>query len=152
MPRATLDNGDPYFCHCHKTARLVANALQLSEQQWEMAFQSRFGAAEWLKPYAAERWQALPGEGIKHLNVVCPGFSIDCLETIDEIAYEGKEDFLEHGGEQFDYIACLNDGELHVDYFCHRLQKLLDTLTSSETSEVNRANSQELTIAAGANQ
>ena len=152
MPRATLDKGDPYFCHCHKTARLLADKLDLGEGEWEMAFQSRFGAAEWLKPYAAERWQSLPNEGAKHLTVVCPGFSIDCLETIDEIALEGKEEFIEAGGERFDYVPCLNDSEAHIDYMCQRLQPLIDAGLPSDDhiKQANLEKSRELAIAAGA--
>ncbi len=152
MPRATLDKGDPYFCHCHKTARLLAEQLKLDPDQWEMAFQSRFGAAEWLQPYAAERWKALPGEGSKHITVVCPGFSIDCLETIDEIALEGKEEFMEAGGEGFDYVPCLNDSAAHVDYMCQRLQPLIDAGLPSEDqiSQANLDTSRELALAAGA--
>jgi len=125
MPKATLIDGDPYFCQSHKTARLIAEQLNLGEAEWELAFQSRFGAAEWLKPYAAERWGALPNEGVKHLTVVCPGFSIDCLETVDEIANEGREDFLAAGGESFDYVPCLNDSSAHVELLAKRLQKQL---------------------------
>lgn len=132
MPKATLINGDPYFCQSHKTARLIADELNLDEDEWELAFQSRFGAAEWLKPYAAERWVALPKEGVKHLTVVCPGFSIDCLETIDEIAFEGREDFISAGGERFDYVPCLNDSSDHVDFMTERLQKLLTVVQGEE--------------------
>jgi ferrochelatase len=153
MPRATLDQGDPYFCHCHKTARLLAEKLQLTDGEWEMAFQSRFGAAEWLKPYAAERWKALPAEGTKHLKVICPGFSIDCLETIDEIALEGKEEFIEAGGESFDYIHCLNDSAAHVNYMVNRLRPIIDAGASDEDDQHRQqalAKSREFAIAAGA--
>lgn len=121
MPKATLEAGDPYFCHCHKTARLIADDLGLHESQWEMAFQSRFGKAEWLKPYVAERLQQLPGEGIKNLTVICPGFSIDCLETLDEIAVEGRESFLQAGGNSFDYIPALNATPAHVSFMTERI-------------------------------
>ncbi len=153
MPRATLDEGDPYYCHCHKTARLLATQLQLADNEWEMAFQSRFGAAEWLKPYAAERWQELPAEGAKHLNVVCPGFSIDCLETIDEIALEGKEEFIEAGGEAFDYIHCLNDSAAHVNYMVNRLRPLIESGNNQGESKPGPADleqTRELALAAGA--
>lgn len=121
MPKATLLAGDPYFCHCHKTARLVAAELNLHEDQWEMAFQSRFGMAEWLQPYAAERFLQLPLEGVKHLTVVCPGFAVDCLETLDEIAMEGRESFLNAGGEQFEYVPALNASSQHVSLMTDRL-------------------------------
>lgn len=121
MPKATLIAGDPYFCHCHKTGRLIAQALDLKEGEWEMAFQSRFGAAEWLQPYSAERWKALPTEGVKHLTVVCPGFAVDCLETLDEIAIEGRDEFLAAGGERFDYVPALNASPAQLELMIQRL-------------------------------
>lgn len=121
MPRATLEAGDPYYCHCHKTARLLAERLDLEDTRWEMAFQSRFGAAEWLKPYVAERLAALPGEGVHHLTVVCPGFACDCVETLDEIAMEGREIFLQSGGQRFDYVPALNAETAHVQLQVERI-------------------------------
>ena len=115
MPKATLKAGDPYFCHCHKTARLLVAELGLDEQQWEMAFQSRFGRAAWLQPYVVQRLEALPAEGVKHLTVVCPGFASDCLETLEEIAMQGRDSFLMAGGERFDYVPALNDEAAHAD-------------------------------------
>jgi len=123
MPKATLEAGDPYFCHCHKTARLLADELGLDKNQWEMAFQSRFGKAEWLQPYAAKRFIELPAEGIKNLTVVCPGFAVDCLETLEEIAMEGRDEFIAAGGERFDYVPALNAGSGHVDLMCDRIIK-----------------------------
>lgn len=121
MPKATLIAGDPYFCHCHKTARLIAEELDLEEHQWEMAFQSRFGAAEWLQPYVSERLKKLPDEGVKNLTVICPGFAVDCLETLEEIAMEGHDDFIEAGGEQFEYIPALNDSAAQVAFMADRI-------------------------------
>ncbi len=121
MPKATLEAGDPYYCHCHKTARLVAASLELQDEQWEMVFQSRFGKAEWLKPYAAKRFVELPAEGAKQLSVICPGFAVDCLETLDEIAVEGREEFLEAGGERFEYIPALNASATHVALLARRV-------------------------------
>ncbi len=121
MPRATLEAGDPYFCQCHKTARLIAEHLKVSDDDWEMAFQSRFGAAEWLQPYVAERLERLPGEGVKHLSVVCPGFACDCLETLEEIAIQGKQSFLQAGGERLDYIPALNADDRHVTLQVERI-------------------------------
>ncbi len=151
MPKATLVDGDPYFCQSHKTARLIAQQLKLDETQWELAFQSRFGAAEWLKPYAAERWAALPNEGVKHLTVVCPGFSIDCLETVDEIANEGREDFLAAGGEKFDYVPCLNDSPAHVELLANRLHKQLSAWmepgSSNDTTVLRQQSEKTLELA-----
>jgi len=123
MPKATLLAGDPYFCHCHKTARLIAAELNLHEDQWEMAFQSRFGKAEWLQPYAAKRFVELPNEGVKNMTVVCPGFSIDCLETLEEIALEGRDEFLSAGGESFEYVPALNSSTQHVELMVNRIMK-----------------------------
>ena len=123
MPKATLLAGDPYFCHCHKTARLIAAELNLHEDQWEMAFQSRFGKAEWLQPYAAKRFVELPNEGVKNITVVCPGFSIDCLETLEEIALEGRDEFLSAGGESFEYVPALNSSTQHVELMVNRIMK-----------------------------
>lgn len=109
VPKRSLLKGDPYHCECHKMARLIAENLGLAPHQWRTAFQSRFGKAEWLKPYTSEVLHELPGQGVKTLDVMCPGFPADCLETLEEIAMEGKEEFLTAGGEHYRYIPCLND-------------------------------------------
>jgi ferrochelatase len=108
MPKRTLLLGDPYHCECHKTARLLAAKLHLSPEQYVLTFQSRFGKAEWLQPYTSATLNALALGGTKRVDVICPGFTSDCLETLEEIAIEGKQIFLSQGGEQFNYIACLN--------------------------------------------
>ncbi|MCG9123713.1 ferrochelatase [Laribacter hongkongensis] len=115
MPEATLAQGDPYFCECHATARLLAEELELAPAEWEIAFQSRFGRAAWLKPYAAGRFAALPGEGVQRLDVICPGFVADCVETLEEIALEGRQTFIGAGGREFHAIACLNDDPVWLD-------------------------------------
>jgi protoporphyrin/coproporphyrin ferrochelatase len=109
VPRFTLDKGDPYHCECHKTARLLAEALELSERDYLVSFQSRFGKAEWLQPYTAPTATKLAREGVRRLDVICPGFVADCLETLEEIAMEVKQDFLAAGGKEFSYIPCLNE-------------------------------------------
>lgn len=109
VPKFTLSNGDPYHCLCQKTGRLLALELGLTDTQWTLTFQSRFGRAEWLQPYTDATLRALPGQGVKRLHVVCPGFPADCLETLEEIAMEGKETFLHAGGKEYDYIPALND-------------------------------------------
>lgn len=121
MPKATLEAGDPYYCHCHKTARLIAEELNLHEEQWEMAFQSRFGKAEWLQPYAAKRFVELPKEGVKNLTIVCPGFAVDCLETLEEIAMQGRDEFIAAGGETFEYVPALNDSLSHTSFMVERI-------------------------------
>ena len=109
VPRFTLDRGDPYHCECQKTARLVAEALVLRPEQYAITFQSRFGRAEWLKPYTAEVLAQFGRQNIGRVDVVCPGFVSDCLETLEEIAIEGKTVFLQAGGRDFHYIPCLNE-------------------------------------------
>jgi ferrochelatase len=111
MPRETLDKGDPYHCQSQKTARLLRERLGLAKDKLRIAFQSRFGRSEWLQPYFDRTLEKLPEEGIKRIAVVMPGFSADCLETLEEIAIRGKETFLESGGEAFAAIPCLNDSE-----------------------------------------
>ena len=109
VPKRTLLLGDPYHCECHKTARLLAAELGLKEGQYLVTFQSRFGKAEWLQPYTAPTLQQMARDGVKRVDLVCPGFTSDCLETLEEIAIEARHDFLSAGGREFHYIACLNE-------------------------------------------
>ncbi|NMM38620.1 MAG: ferrochelatase [Glaciimonas sp.] len=115
VPKRTLSLGDPYHCECHKTARLLAQALGLTQEQYLVTFQSRFGKAEWLQPYTAPTLQKLAKEGVKRVDLMCPGFTSDCLETLEEIAIEARHDFLAAGGQEFNYIACLNESTVWVD-------------------------------------
>ena len=116
VPRYTLDKGDPYHCHCQKTGRLVAEALELSEDQWTLSFQSRVGRDEWLRPYTDETVVELAGKGVGRLDVACPGFSADCLETLEEIAMQNAEFFEDAGGEALHYIPALNARADHIDF------------------------------------
>lgn len=125
IPRRYLDNGDPYHCECHKTSRLLAERLGLSREQYMTCFQSRFGREEWLKPYTDETLKRLPGEGVKAVDVFCPGFAADCLETIEEIDVENREYFLEAGGERFHYIPCLNDSPGHIQALAQLVEENL---------------------------
>ncbi|SMF49551.1 ferrochelatase [Pseudogulbenkiania subflava] len=109
VPRFTLDKGDPYHCECQKTGRLLAEELGLGKDQYVVCFQSRFGRAEWLKPYTSEVLAQLGKNHTARVDVICPGFVSDCLETLEEMAMEGKETFLTHGGGEYRYIPCLND-------------------------------------------
>lgn len=109
VPKRTLLLGDPYYCECHKTARLLADALGLREADYVVTFQSRFGKAEWLQPYTAPTLQELARQGVQRVDVMCPGFTSDCLETLEEIAMEAKAEFLHAGGKEFNFIPCLND-------------------------------------------
>lgn len=114
VPKRYLINGDPYHCECHKTGRLLAEHLGLSKDQYQVTFQSIFGREEWLKPYTMDTLKALPGEGHQHVQVICPGFAADCLETLEEIAVENKGYFTEAGGEKFSYIPALNAHADHI--------------------------------------
>jgi len=115
MPKRYLLEGDPYHCQCMKTSRLIAEELGLSEDDYMSTFQSRFGRDEWLKPYTDETLQGLPETGVKSLQIICPGFSADCLETIEEIGMENRDYFIEAGGERYEYIPCLNATATHID-------------------------------------
>ena len=114
-PRRYLNEGDPYHCQCLKTTRLVAELLGLAEDDYTTCFQSRFGREEWLQPYTDETLKAMPGHGVKSVQVICPGFSADCLETIEEIGMENRDYFMEAGGESFGYIPCLNSSSEHIE-------------------------------------
>ncbi|MDP9197952.1 MAG: ferrochelatase [Pseudomonadota bacterium] len=117
IPRRNADAGDPYGAQCEATARLVADRLALSPAQWSIAFQSRVGGARWLEPYTEERLAALGRAGVRKLSVICPGFSVDCLETLEEIAIRGRATFIDAGGHHFDYIPALNDDPAQIDCF-----------------------------------
>ena len=126
VPRYTLDKGDPYHCECHKTARLLAEALNLSAEETQVCFQSRFGRAEWLQPYTAATLATLGKQGMQRVDVICPGFTADCLETLEEIAMEGKSTYMQAGGKEFHNIPCLNEADdwIHAltDLVTHHLQ------------------------------
>ena len=109
VPHRSLTLGDPYHCQCHKTARLLERALGITDGSLMVTFQSRFGKAKWLEPYTEPTLRKLAGEGVKTVDVMCPGFVADCLETLEEIAQEAHEAFIESGGDSFRYIDCMND-------------------------------------------
>jgi len=121
LPELLTKLGDPYYNHCQTTARLIAERLGLNDKDWLLVFQSRFGKAEWLKPYCADTLAKLPEQGIKSVDMICPGFAVDCLETLEEIAMENKTIFLEAGGKGYRYIPALNDSDAHVNV----MEKLL---------------------------
>ncbi|NRA83367.1 MAG: ferrochelatase [Gammaproteobacteria bacterium] len=114
MPQRYVDAGDPYQLQCQRTATALANKLGLSEQQWTICYQSRFGKAQWLTPYTDLVLKGLPQQDIKHIDVVCPAFSVDCLETLEEIAQENHQYFNQQGGEGYRYIPALNDSDDHI--------------------------------------
>ena len=123
IPKKYLLNGDPYHCFCLKTTRLVKEKMGLSDDEIMTTFQSRFGKAEWLQPYTSETLKELPKQGIKDINIISPGFSSDCLETLEELEEENREYFMESGGEQYKYIPCLNDDDEHIDVFVNLIKK-----------------------------
>jgi protoporphyrin/coproporphyrin ferrochelatase len=116
IPQSYFEAGDPYFCHCQKTARLVAEELGLPRERYEVSFQSLFGKAEWIKPYTDRTITALAKSGLRSLDVICPGFSADCLETLEEMDGLNRETFLHAGGESYRYIPALNDRPDHMRF------------------------------------
>lgn len=125
LPEASRRSGDPYHDQCQRSAALIAQALGLSAQQWGIAFQSRFGRAQWLQPYCVDVLAELPRRGIRALEVACPGFAADCLETLDEIAHENRQVFLDAGGETYRYVPALNADPAHVALLAALLEPYL---------------------------
>jgi ferrochelatase len=121
IPKKYFDKGDPYHCYCHKTTRLMKEKYK--SINIETTFQSRFGPQEWLTPYTDKTLESLPKEGKKNVLAICPGFSSDCVETLEEIQIQGKESFLECGGENFDMVPCLNDNDDHIILLKSLIQK-----------------------------
>ena len=121
IPQKYFDKGDPYHCYCHKTTRLISE--KFTSIEIKTTFQSRFGPEKWLQPYTDKTLENLPKEGKKNVLAICPGFSSDCVETLEEIQIQGKESFLESGGENFDMVPCLNDNEDHIVLLQSLIQK-----------------------------
>jgi len=125
MPERNLHLGDPYYCFCAKTTRLVTEKLGLSQDEFVMTFQSRFGKAKWLQPYTDATMQALPNAGVRDVAIVCPAFSADCLETLEEIVGENGHIFTEAGGNKFRYIPALNDDDAHITMMANLVRPYL---------------------------
>ena len=123
LPDLLTKKGDPYYYQCLNTAELIATQLDLQEHEWRVVFQSRFGRAKWLQPYCIETLMTLPGEGFKNIDIICPGFAVDCLETLEEINMANRDIFIKAGGEQYQYIPALNDSDSNV-------QLMLDLIES----------------------
>ena len=121
IPQKYFDKGDPYHCYCHKTTRLISE--KFTSVEIKTTFQSRFGPEKWLQPYTDKTLESLPKEGKKNVLAICPGFSSDCVETLEEIQIQGKESFLESGGKNFDMVPCLNDNEDHISLLKSLIQK-----------------------------
>ncbi|MET0155904.1 MAG: ferrochelatase [Rickettsiales bacterium] len=126
LPKRNLELGDPYYCHCKKTGRLLAEALGLEKNAYTVAFQSRFGRAEWLQPYAVPTLEKLAQGGVRRVAVMTPGFASDCLETLEEISIGARAAFLKAGGENFLYVPCLNDSQDADDLFARLIARELE--------------------------
>jgi len=122
MPQRYVDAGDPYQQQCQRTAKALAHKLGLDDQQWQLTYQSRFGKAQWLTPYTDDVLAELPAQGIKDIDIICPAFSVDCLETLEEISLASKQVYTQAGGSSYRYIPALNDHDDHV----MMLKKLID--------------------------
>lgn len=123
IPRRYALAGDPYGDRCHATAQFVARRLALPAGRWSVAFQSRIGGARWLEPYTADRVRELAGQGLKRIAVICPGFAVDCLETLEEIAIRGRAEFLAAAGEEFEYLPALNDDAAQIECFARLVEE-----------------------------
>jgi ferrochelatase len=155
IPKDYFMAGDPYHCEACKTARLLAERLELDGTQWQLSFQSRLGPREWLRPYTDETLRKLAAEGVRRVQVICPGFSADCLETLEEIAMENRDTFLEAGGETYEYIPCLNAEPAHIDMLAglvaRHTRDWMPALTDAERA-AERDQCLRLARAAGADQ
>ena len=156
IPQRYFDQGDPYFCHCQKTARLVAEELELEDSEWQVVFQSRFGRDPWLQPYCDKTLEQLPDNGVRSIDIICPGFSADCLETLEEINMENREIFLQAGGDEYSYIPALNASAEHIDVICEVLTAHMfgwpETMPNWDAGEraVEEKHSRERALAMGA--
>ncbi len=144
VPLKYLLKGDPYHCECHKTSRLLAQRLGLSEEDYLTTFQSRFGREEWLKPYTDETLKSLPEKGVKSIDVFCPGFSSDCLETVEEIDEENRDYFMEAGGQRFSYIPALNATPGHIEALVQLIEDNLQGWTVPRNDPDQLAERQQL--------
>ena len=155
LPQRYLVSGDPYHCHCYKTTRLVAEKLKLNDDQYVQTFQSRFGREPWLQPYTDETLKSLPAKGIKSVQVITPGFSSDCVETLEEIDIQNREFFLKAGGEKFEFIPSLNDSPEHINLLISLIDRHLNAFMQSprfHQTDVQRQNSQTIAKQLGAGQ
>ena len=150
VPERTLLLGDPYHCECHKTARLLAQSLGLSKDEYKVCFQSRFGKAKWLEPYTEPTVRELARQGCRSVQIVCPGFVSDCLETLEEIALEVKAAFLEEGGEQFHYIECINDSPVWIQAMHSLTMTHMSGWPLEPASDADRSVSRQAALAMGA--
>ena len=146
IPKRYLTNGDPYHCECYKTSRLIAENLGLSKADYMVTFQSRFGREEWLQPYTDKTLMSLPKQGVKSVQLVCPGFSADCLETIEEIGIENRDYFMEAGGERYEYIEALNAEPEHIEMMSELLSQNLQGWSNNNDTELRFKLAKELGV------
>jgi len=156
LPKRYLLAGDPYHCQCYKTARLIAEKLELQDDQWKLTFQSRFGREDTLQPYTDKTSEAMPQLNIKSVDVFCPGFSADCVETLEEIDMLNRDIFMQAGGESFNYIPALNDADKHIDalygLIVNHLQGWSSTRESNDKAVQEKQLQQQLAKQLGAGQ
>lgn len=139
IPQKYFESGDPYHCHCQYTGRELAMRLGLADDQWTLSFQSRFGPKQWLQPYTDETLADLAGRGVKRVDVVCPGFAADCLETLEEIAGQNAELFEEAGGEHLSYIPALNADPAHIDMLAALVEQRIAPWLSAPGAQAPKA-------------
>jgi len=151
LPRQFLLNGDPYHCQCHASARLIAEKLNLQPDEWQLTFQSRFGREEWLKPYCDRTLEEWAKSGTESVDMVCPGFSADCLETLEEVAMQNRDIFLSAGGKQYAYIPALNDRPDHIEALVSIIEQNLHGWELTK-SEMERENTRQRALSMGAAQ
>jgi len=137
LPKRYLTAGDPYHCQCYKTARLIAQKLGLEDSQWRLTFQSRFGREEWLQPYTDKTLEAMPKENIKSVDIFCPGFSADCVETLEETDMLNRDIFMQAGGESFNYIPALNATDEHIEALYQLILKNLQGWELDKQTELS---------------
>jgi ferrochelatase len=135
LPRRCIELGDPYAAQCQETARRLADRLGLVESHWQLVYQSRFGRAEWLEPGCLEVLRELPKQGVRRVDVVCPGFAVDCLETLEEIAVRNRDEFLQAGGVEYCYIPALNASPEHADLLAGLIERYLPRPEVSEVAD-----------------
>jgi len=150
LPQSYMLAGDPYYCQCMKSARLVAEQLGLAREQWSFAFQSQVGREEWLRPYTDETLKQFASNGPRRVTIVCPGFPTDNLETLEENAIRNRADFLAAGGEAFDYIPALNASEAHAALLADLVARHAQGWPETSGGQVMDANTQERARRAGA--
>jgi ferrochelatase len=153
IPKDTFLAGDPYYCQCQATARLVTEQLRLRPNEWKITFQSRVGPKEWLEPYTDKTLMEWGDEGLKKVDVICPGFAVDCLETLEEIKILNQENFRQHGGEELNYIPALNESNEHISLLHEIITGHLGNwLGSSDQTEELRKAILQRALSAGAEQ